>query len=99
VLGEQPRSPARCVVRKRRRKTAKSVAMARPGGDGWDDVADDVLDLGADVGVGLGGQPKVVGGVGGRGMAQVGLQDRQQRADVLAVEEPVTQVVDRKGMP
>jgi hypothetical protein len=74
--------------------------MARPGGDGWDDVADDVLDLGADVGVGLGGQPKVVGGgVGGRGMAQVGSQDRQQRADVLAVDEPVTQVVDRKGMP
>src|SRR5688572_17308782 len=50
------------MVRKRRRKTAKSVAMVRPGGDWWNDVADDALDLGADVGVGLGGQPKVVGG-------------------------------------
>ena len=98
VLGEQPRSPARCAVRKRRRKTAKSVAMTRPGGDGRDDVADGLLDPGGDVRVGLGGQPQVVGGVGDRRMAQVGLQDRQQRADVLAVGEPRPQVVDHERM-
>jgi hypothetical protein len=67
-------------------------------GDGWDNVADDALDLGGDVGVGLGREPEVVGGVGDRGVAQVGLQDRQQRADVLAAGEPVAQIVDSKGM-
>ena len=72
--------------------------MVGLGGDGRDDVADGVLDVGGDVRVGLGGQPQVVGGVGDRAMAQVGLQDRQQRADVLAVGEPRTQVVDREGM-
>jgi len=45
----KPRSPARCVVRKRRRKTAKSVAMVGSCGHGWDDVAEGVLDPGGDV--------------------------------------------------
>ena len=63
MLGEQPRSPARCAVRKRRKNTAKSVAMARPSCDRRDDVTDDASNLGGDVGVGLGGQPEVVGGV------------------------------------
>ena len=57
MLGEQPRSPARCAVRKRRRNTAKSVAMTRSCRDGRDDVADGALDAGGDVRVGLGGQP------------------------------------------
>ena len=51
----------------------------RPSGGGRHDVADSLLDAGGDVGVGLGGQPQVVGGVADRGMAHVGLQDRQQR--------------------
>ena len=33
------------------------------------------------------------------GVAHVGLQDGQQRADVVAVGEPRPQIVDRKGMP
>ena len=53
---------------------------------------------GGDVRVGLGGQPQVVVGVGDRGMTHVGLQDRQQRADVLAAGEPRPQVIDRKRM-
>ncbi len=77
MLGEQPRSPARCAVRKRCRKTAKSVAMACRCCDGRDDITEDTLDLGGDVRVGLGGQPEVVVGVGGRGVAHVGLQDWQ----------------------
>ena len=32
-------------------------------------------------------------------MAHVGLEDRQQRADVVAARKPPTQVVDRKNMP
>ena len=99
MLGEQPRSPARWVVRKRRRQTAKSVAMARPCGDGRDDVAGSLLDAGGDVRVGLGGQPQVVGGVAQRRMTHVGLQDRQQRADVLAAERTRPQIVDREGVP
>ena len=63
MFGEQPRSPARYAVRKRRKNTAKSVAMARPFRDRRDDVTDDASNLGGDVGVGLGGQPEVVGRV------------------------------------
>ena len=77
-------------VRKRRRKTAKSVAMARPCGDGRDDVAGGLLDAGGDVRVGLGGQPQVVGGVAQRRMAHIRLQHRQQRADVLALRRTRT---------
>ena len=50
------------------------------------------------MGVGLGGQPEVVGGVVRRGVAHVGLQDRQQAADVVAALKPRTQIVDRKSM-
>jgi hypothetical protein len=49
--------------------------------------------------LGLGGQPEVVGGVADRGVAHVGLQDRQQRADVLARGEPRPQGADREGVP
>jgi hypothetical protein len=31
-------------------------------------------------------------------MAHIGLQDRQQSADVLAAGEPRTQIVDREGV-
>jgi hypothetical protein len=31
-------------------------------------------------------------------VAHVGLQDRQQRADILALREPETQIVDREGV-
>jgi len=61
------------VVRKRRRQTAKSVAIGRPRCDGWDDVADGLFDSGGDVRVGLGGQMKVVAGVGERRMTQIRL--------------------------
>ena len=98
MLGEQPRSPARWVVRKRRRQTAKSVAMTRASREGRDDIAGGLLDPGGDIGVGLGGQPEVVGSVADRRMAHVGLQDRQQRAGVLAAGEPETQIVDREGV-
>ena len=54
------------------------------------------LDAGGDVRVGLGGQPQVVGGIADRGVAHVGLQDRQQRTDVLARGKPRPQVVDRE---
>ena len=57
-----------------------------------------LLHAGGDVRVGLGGQVQVVGGVGDRRMTQVGLQHRQQRADVLASGEPGPQVVDRQGV-
>src|ERR1700691_1661722 len=77
VFGEQQRIQARWEVRKRRRKTAKSVATARPWRDGRDDIPEGMLDPGDDVRVGLGGQPQVVVGVGDRGVAHVGLQDRQ----------------------
>ena len=57
------------------------------------------LDAGGDLRVGLGGQPQEEGGIADRRMAHVGLQDRQQRADVLAGGEPCPQVVNRKSMP
>jgi hypothetical protein len=99
VLGEQPRNAARWLVRNRRRQTAKSVAITRTRFDGWDDVAGGLFDSGGDVRVGLGGQPQVVGGVAQRRMTHIRLQDRQQRADVLALSEPEPQIVDREGVP
>src|ERR1700757_623446 len=78
----------RCEVRKRCSNTAKSVAIAGAFRDGWDDVAVGTLHAGGDVRVGLGGQPQVVIGAGDGGVAHVGLQDRQQRGDVLAAGEP-----------
>ena len=72
--------------------------MARPSCDRRDDVTDDALNLGGYVGVGLGGQPEVVGGVAERRMAHIGLQDWQQRPDVLALREPQTQIVDCKSV-
>jgi len=98
VLGEQPLSPARCAVRKRRRQTAKSVAIAWPRCGGRDDIADGLFDSGGDVREGLGGQMKVVAGVCQRGMTQIRLQDRQQPADVLAVGEPEPQIIDRESV-
>src|SRR5260370_11961902 len=80
VLGEQPRSPARCEVRKRCRKTAKSVAMGRPCCEPRDDVTEGTLDLGSDVRVRPGGQPQVAAGVGERGMTHEGLRGRQHTA-------------------
>jgi hypothetical protein len=32
-------------------------------------------------------------------MTHIRLQDRQQRADVLTLSEPETQIVDREGVP
>jgi len=72
--------------------------MARPRGDGRDDATGGVFDSGGDVRVGLGGQVQVVAGVTQAGMAQIGLQDRQQCADVLALSEPEPQIVDREGV-
>src|SRR5215208_7859256 len=73
--------------------------MAWPCGDGRDDVAGGLLDPGGDVRVGLCGQPQVVGGVAQRRMTHIRLQDRQQRADVLTLSEPETEIVDREGVP
>src|SRR5664279_2749711 len=84
---------------KRRRQTAKSVAMACARRVGRDDVAGGLLDSGGDVRVRLGGQPQVVGGVPQRRMTHTRLQDRQQRADVLALSEPEAEIVDREGVP
>jgi negative regulator of sigma E activity len=56
------------------------------------------LDPGGDVRVGLCGQPQVVGGVAQRRMTHIRLQDRQQRADVLTLSEPETEIVDREGV-
>src|SRR5664280_71893 len=66
---------------------------------GRDDVAGGLLDSGGDVRVRLGGQPQVVGGVPQRRMTHIRLQDRQQRADVLALSEPEAEIVDREGVP
>src|ERR1035441_2826066 len=72
--------------------------MACSCGDGRDDVAGGLLDSGGDVRVGLGGQPEVVGGVAERRMAHIGLQDWQQRPDVLAVRNPKAQIVAGKSV-
>ena len=92
VSGEHPRSPARCEVRKRCRQTAKSAAVALPCLKGRDDVPEDALEAGDDVRAGRSGQPQVAAGAGDRGMTHAGLQDRQQRADVVAAGEPRPQL-------